>query len=277
MAVLLGVFVAASFGSGDFLGGTASRRATTLPVLAIAQLAALVGAVVYAVVLGGAATGRDVGYGLGAGAVGVVALGCLYAGLATGRMGIVAPVTAVIAACIPVGWGLLKGEDVSATALVGVGLAIVAGGLVASEHDAQQDGATRALGLAVTAGLLFGTSLVLLSETGDGSGAWPVLAGRVAAVVVVLGGVLVARRSLSLDTAPRRMAMGAGLFDVTGTALLLVAIRDGFLATVAPVAALGPAFTVVCAWLFLREPASRLQLVGLVLAVTGLVLIATGT
>ena len=98
------------------------------------------------------------GLGAAAGSLNVIALGCLYVGLATGRMGIVAPLTAMIAACIPVIWGFANGEDLSALSLVGVGLAIGAGGLVARERSvADETGRTRALWLALGAGLLFGT------------------------------------------------------------------------------------------------------------------------
>src|SRR5262249_3737458 len=101
MSVLLGLLVAVSFGSGDVLRGTSSRRVTPLRVLGVVQVCALTGAVVYALALGGHAGSRDLMLGAVAGGLNVVALGGLYAGLATGRMGIVAPLTAMVAACIP--------------------------------------------------------------------------------------------------------------------------------------------------------------------------------
>jgi drug/metabolite transporter (DMT)-like permease len=281
MAVFLGVLVAASFGSGDFLGGRASREASTLTVLRLAQLCALAGAVVYALAFGGYASGHDVVLGALAGVINVIALGCLYAGLAAGRMGIVAPVTAVVAACVPVAWGVVDGEHLGPLAVVGVALAISAGGMIARERD-EPSGETSArrlpaLALALFAGVLFGSSLVLYSETGHDSGAWPVLAGRAsaAAVVLVVAGV-VARRAPRLVAPARTMAVGAGLLDVTATALLLLAVREGLVATVAPVAALGPAFTVMWAWRVLHEPVGRAQLVGIAVGVAGLVLIAAG-
>ena len=277
MAVFLGVLVAMSFGSGDFLGGRASRRAPTLSVLAVAQVCALGGAVVYALALGGHASGNDIVLGVAAGGLNVVALGCLYAGLATGRMGIVAPLTAVIAACIPVVWGLAHSEDLSALSLAGVVLAISAGGLIARERsEPGEAGRGRALLLALGAGSLFGSSLVLYSETAHHSGAWPVLAARVSASVLVIGTVAVLRRPVRVARPERSMAIGAGLLDVTATALLLIAIRNGLVALVAPVAALGPAFTVMWAWLVLREPVGRVQLLGIVAGMAGLVMIATG-
>ncbi len=277
MAIFLGLLVAASFGSGDFLGGTASRRTPTLVVLALVQVCALVGAVAYALALGGTATGQDLGLGAAAGALNVVALGCLYAGLATGRMGVVAPLTAVIAACIPVFWGLANGEHLGPVALAGVVIAIAAGGLIARERDEAGGGVQlRVLALAVVAGTLFGWSLVVYSETGHDSGAWPVLTGRAAATVLVFAVVLVLRRSIRVRHSARNMAIGAGVLDVTATALLLVAIREGLVAVVAPIAALGPAFTVVWAWIVLREPVGRWQLVGIAVGIIGLVMIAAG-
>src|SRR5215510_9867548 len=135
MAVLLGLAVAACFGSGDFFGGVASRRAHMISVLGVAQICAVLGAIVAAVVFSGSPDGRDLGLGAAAGALNVVALGALYQGLALGRMGIVAPVTAVVGAVVPVVYGLATGERPSALALVGVLIAVGAGGLIAREHD----------------------------------------------------------------------------------------------------------------------------------------------
>ncbi len=277
MALLLGLVVAASFGSGDFLGGLASRRVGPVPVLGLVQLVAIVGAVVYALTLGGEITAVDFGYGAAAGACNVVALGFLYAGLASGRMGIVAPVTAVVAACIPIGWGLATGDDLSGLALAGVVVAVASAGLVARERDDAAGGASGALLLALAAGALFGVSFVFYASTGGDSGAWPALAGRIASVVLVVGFLVGTRRwPPRVPGADGRMAIVAGVLDVTATALLLIAVREGLTAEVAPVAALGPAFTVVWAWVVLREPIGRLQVAGLLCAFVGLAMIATG-
>lgn len=277
MSLLLGLVVAAAFGSGDFLGGLASRRASTLAVLVVVQLCALAGAAVVATVAGGDPTGTDLGLGALAGALNVVALGCLYRGLAIGQIGAVAPVAAVVAAIIPVGWGLATGERPSALALVGVGLAIVAGGLLGRDRDERpSQHSSRALLLAVGAGVGFGLSFVCYAATAEDSRFWPVLTARVAAVAVVVAALLITRTPLVLPRASRGQAVGAGLLDVSAATLQLVAVRAGLAATVAPVAALAPGFTVFHAHWYLHERASRAQLVGLVVALVGLVLIATG-
>jgi len=276
VAILVGLLVAASFGSGDFLGGLASRQGSTLTVLAVAQVVALAGAVIVAFVAGGPLTAGVVWLGAGAGALNVLALGCLYQGLAIGQIGEVAPVAAVVGAVIPVAWALAAGERPAALALVGSVLAVFAGGLISLDRDERRglrDG--RALVLALAAGVGFGTSFILFAEASHHSGFWPVLTGRVAAVVGVGLVFVVAGAPRSLPSPPRWLAVGAGILDVLATALLLVAVRLGLVAVVAPVAALAPAFTVLGAWWFLHERASPVQVVGFGLALVGLVLIAT--
>jgi drug/metabolite transporter (DMT)-like permease len=163
-------------------------------------------------------------------------------------------------------------------ALVGVALAIVAGGLISRERDDDGRGSARdALAYAVAAGVCFGFSFICYGLTSDDSGFWPVLTGRAAAVVGVAVVLAVTRTPISFpQPIPRRQAVGSGVLDVTGGTLLLVAIRAGLFTTTAPVASLAPGFTVGFAWWFLHERASRIQVVGLVTALVGLVLIAAG-
>jgi drug/metabolite transporter (DMT)-like permease len=278
LSVFLGLLTALSYGSGDFLGGSASRRASTVSVLLLAQVCAFVGAVAYALAFGGeGAAERDLAFGAVAGGLNVAALGCLYQGLATGRMGVVAPVTAVVAALIPIGWGLGSGERPAAIVLVGVGCAVVAAVLIARERDAGGAvGTARALQWAVAAGVGFGSSFVLYAETSDDSGFWPVLAGRATALPLVILFALVTRAAFDVARRDRGLAFAAGALDVTGTALLLLAVRRGLTSVVAPIAALAPAFTVGLAWLVEHEPIARSQVAGLALACVGLVLIAAG-
>jgi len=276
VAIIVGLLVAVSFGSGDFLGGLASRQANTITVLAIAQLAAVAGATIVALVAGGPLTGSVVLLGVGAGALNVTALGCLYHGLAIGQIGEVAPVAAVVSAVIPVTWGLAIGERPPAMALVGGALAVVAAGLITLDRDEQLGTHMgRALLLAVAAGFGFGTSFILFASSAHHSGFWPVLTARLAAVVGVGIVAVVSRAPMSPPPRPRNRAVCAGLLDVLATTLLLVAVRLGLVTVVAPVAALAPAFTVLWAWWYLRERVSRVQIGGLVVALIGLGLIAT--
>jgi drug/metabolite transporter (DMT)-like permease len=279
MSLLLGLLVAGSFGSGDFLGGLASTRAKTVAVLVTVQVCALVGAFAVAAIAGGDPHAGDFALGALGGVLNVGALGCLYQGLAIGRAGVVAPVAAVVGAVIPVGWGLASGENPANAALVGVALAVVAGGLISverPEHPAADRGGRAALVLALLAGVGFGFSFVCYGKTRDASEFWPVLSGRIGAVIAVVLVAAALRIGPALPGTARIQAVAAGLLDVGATALLLVAVRNGLFATVAPVAALAPAFTVFHAWWYLRQRPSAVQITGLVIALSGLVLIAVG-
>jgi drug/metabolite transporter (DMT)-like permease len=234
---------------------------------------------VLAFAFSGDPTGRDIAYGAAAGLVNAIGLGLLYRGLAIGRMGIVAPITAVAAAVIPVAWGLLTGERPGPVVIGGVVVAVIAGALISREEDEPSAaGTSSAVLVALAAGAGFGTSFVLFAHTGEDSGLWPVLAARVLAVVgaAVAIAVVARRRPIRIAPGPRRLAAVAGLCDVTATAFLIVAIRNDLAVVVAPIAALAPGFTVMWAWTVLREPISRPQIAGLVLALLGLALIAAG-
>ncbi len=242
MGVLLGLLSALGFGSGDFLGGQASKRASTPAVLFVVQLTAALGAIVLAIGFSGDPIGRDLTFGAAAGIVNAIGLGLLYHGLGTGRMGVVAPVAAVMGAVIPVAWGLLTGEQPGTVVIVGVLLAVVAVALIAREHDESVEGSvSRSVVVAVLAGVGLGTSLVFFAQTGSDSGFWPVLTARIVATAVAAIAIAVAVRAgpVQLPARPRRAAMVAGIFDVAATAFVVTGVRDDLAVIVAPIAALG--------------------------------------
>lgn len=283
MAVVLGILVAAAFGSGDFLGGRASQRTSTPGVLLVSQLTAGAAAVVVAFAVSADVARDDLVFGCIAGGLNVIGLGLLYLGLATGRMGVVAPVTAVVGAIVPVTWGLVESGTPSVVVLIGVGLAIVAGALIGTARDEHaRDGTTRALLISIAAGVGLGSSFIFYAKTSDLSGFWPLLAARSTAVVLVALFVLALRSTRATRTvtlphdADAVLAVGAGMLDVTAATLILVAVRRGYIVEVAPAASLAPAATVGLAWWVLHEHVTRAQLAGLGVALVGLALIATG-
>lgn len=280
-SVLLGLVVAAAFGSGDFLGGRASRTVSAAAVLVVASAVSVVGAVVVTALVDAEVTGPDIGYGLAAGALNVAGLGLLYRSLARSAARVVAPIAAAVASLVPVTWGLASGERPSVLVLGGVALELVAVVLLAREpaEPGERIGVADGVAPAALSGLLLGSSLVLFSRTAEESGQWPVLAARLAALAVAGGAALVlARRDgLALPRGrDRTLAAAAGLLDVTATALLLVAVRRDLLVVVAPVAAMGPAFTVLWARAVDHERIDVVRRAGLGLALAGLVLVAAG-
>jgi len=279
-AVLLGLLIAAAFGSGDFAGGRASVSASTAAVLVISQACSVVGALVLAILVSARIAPHDLAYGAIAGAANILGLGLLYQALARHAAGVVAPITAVVGAAVPIAWGLVHGERPSILVWIGITLAVVAGALIAREPD-ETSGMSLARGVpeAVAAGIALGSSLVLYSETSDRSGQWPVFVARICALALaaIAVAVLARGRPVALPRgSARSLAIGAGLFDFTATALLLVAVRRELLSIVAPVISLAPAFTVLLAWRLAGERLHALQRAGLVVALAGLVLVAIG-
>lgn len=279
MAFVLGLSAAVAWGAADFLGGVASRRAHAASVVLVSQWwGALAAAGLVAVWGSGTLTVADSVPSAGAGLVGAVGLVLLYRGLAVGRMGLVAPLSSVLAGLLPVAWGLGSGERPSSTALAGVALAIVAVALVTRE-PADPAAPTRVLTpvlYGLGAGVGFGFVGILFSQTDPSSGAWPLLVARLASSTAV-GGLLVATRRYAAPGASQRATVaGAGLLDLAANASYLVGLREGLLSLVGPLASLYPATTVILARGVLHERMTRQQSVGLLAAVTALVLIGAG-
>jgi drug/metabolite transporter (DMT)-like permease len=278
MAIVLGLLAALSWGTGDFAGGMATRRAAETAVVLGTETVGLVLLLVIAPFGGGSPHTADLVLGATAGLVGVGGLALLYRGLARGRASVVAPLSAVGAAMLQVTWGLAGGEQPGGWAIAGIVLALVAIGVVAGSADEPSDAAGMGRREEIVCGLGaavgFGSYLILISETSDGAGLWTVVAARVAPVVVLAVVLTLLRRPLVPDRRALPLVSLSGVTDAGANALLLIAVRTGLLTVVAPVANLYPAVTVVLARAFGHERIGRFRLAGLVLAVVSLVLIS---
>lgn len=277
MAVLLGLLVAASYGSADFLGGFGSKTSPAGATVLASQGIGLIVSLAYLALFGhGSLSTHDALLSAGAGLAGVFGVGCLYRGLAVGRMSVVAPLSAVGSAMVEIVWGLAHGERPGTIALIGVVLALVAVAVVAgtaAEHPTRAVSPAAEIGLGLGAAIGFGCVLVALSETSTRSGLWPVVIARCAPLPVLVGALLASGRVLVIRREDLRVVMGAGVLDATANALLLVAVRRDLLSLVAPVAALYPVATVLLARVVIQERLGPARLAGLVVAVAGLSLI----
>jgi drug/metabolite transporter (DMT)-like permease len=272
--VVLAALSALVWGTADYCGGRASTRASALGVTVLSQLLALPVLGACLLLVPGIATGGDLAWGAAAGLAGVLGIMALYRSLSTGAMAVAAPTTAVTGAMVPLLYGLVRGERPTVMALVGVICAVLAIALVSLGPRAGGPVTAEVIGLALVAGALFGLFFILMAHSGDGSGMWPLAAARVASIS--LGLVLVFARGVSLRL-PRAVlpwVAAAGIGDIAANALYLLAARDGLLSVVAPIAALYPVSTVLCALLLDRERVRPIQLAGLGLAATALVLTA---
>jgi drug/metabolite transporter (DMT)-like permease len=285
MAALLALLSAAVYGAGDFAGGLASRRLPPAGVVLRTNAIGLVGlAAVAPLIPAASVTSRDLLIGAGAGVAGGIGILLLYRGLALGTMSVVAPITAVLAAVVPVLVGLAQGERPPALALAGIPVALVAIALLARDPDAEGPAEGMSSGVLTTAlgaGLGFGVFFVALDAAGDDAGLWPAVTGRVASVLmfaVVVATVASARAGAGGVRRPGlvRLLVVCGVCDAAANALFLLATHRGMLTTVAVLGSLYPASTVALATTLGHERLARLQIAGVVLALTAVVTITAG-
>ncbi|MEJ3748481.1 DMT family transporter [Actinomycetes bacterium KLBMP 9797] len=275
-AIVLAAVSALVWGTADFSGGKASQRAQPLTVTVISQLLCLPTLAICLLVVPGTPSGPDLAWGVGAGIAGFGGLVLFYRALASGAMAVVAPITAVTAALVPIVIGLLTDRAPGALALGGAALAVLAIALVSLGPGGDRRAVTAGLvGVALLAGALFGLFFALLGQSTEEAGMWPLAAGRAASIAL---GLLMLARAGGVPRLPRpalAWAAVAGTLDVVANGLYLAAAVRGHLSIVAAVAALYPASTVLLALAVDRERLRVLQIAGLGLAATALVLTTT--
>lgn len=285
MVTLLGLASALVYGAADFLGGAASRRAGALSVLLMSVPTGLAILTLISLLHGGSPIGSGLAWGFAAGLIGGAGLIVFYRALAAGPMSVVAPVSALASAVLPVAVGVARGEHFVPSVLTGVVLCLLAIGLVCMEDKQPSGSATRRRTLdsgpvlAIAAGIGFGCFFVLLREAGSSSGLWPVAAARAGGLVVILASV----RALRLKTggAPLRrpagatllLALCAGLLDAGANILYFLASQAGLLSLAAVLASLYPAITVLLARIVYAERLRTIQRLGLSLAAIGVTLV----
>jgi drug/metabolite transporter (DMT)-like permease len=295
VVVFLGLAAAVLYGSGDFLGGMASRRAHVLAVLTLVETAAVIVAVAAAVMWGGPAALPGLAWGFSAGLVGGFGLIVFYAGLAAGPMSVVAPVSGLVSTVLPVAVALAEGERPGAGVYAGALLCLVAIVLASSAGEAgdparagraRQTGpahAPRRLGRAIAygaaSGAAFGLFFLLIRNAGQSGEVWPVAAGRVGELAAVLAAAAVLRPALlppGLHGVRGRISLAgasAGVIDVVANLCYVAATRTGSFGLAVVLASLYPGVTVLLARVVLGERLRWIQRVGLALAAVGILLV----
>lgn len=275
MTVAFALVAAFLYGLSDFLGGVASRRTSVWPVGLLACVGALVGSAVIAAFTDGDPTGADVGWAVLAGVGSGLGTAFLYRGLAAGRMGVVAPVSAVGAVLVPLVAGVVAGERPEVVGWLGIALALPGIWLV-SREDGPGTSDPNGLVDGIVAGLGFGLLFAALGQVPEGAGYWPLVATQAAAVVALTAAALL----LHGDPVPRRRAdligLVAGALASLAVLFFLLATSHGLLSIAAVITSLYPAFTVGFAIVVLREHVHRAQAVGLALCMLTVVCVSAG-
>lgn len=275
MAVVLALVSALAYGISDFLGGIFTKRAAGRQVAVVGQLSAATCSGVAVLAVGGDPTRTHLLLGAGAGVCTGFGVAFLYRGLARGRMGVVAPVSAIGSAVVPLAVGVVQGDRPSSLAVVGLVCAFPAIWLI-SRDPGESDSGPSGLGDGVLAGIGFGGLFALIGQVPDTAGFGPLAVAHLAGVVGVVGVAVTLRQRW----VPRQRTAWWGLLlgplGFTASGAFLLATHQGLLSVVSVISALYPAATVVLAWLVLSERIGRGQGVGLVTAAAAVTLVALG-
>ena len=275
---MLSLLAAAFYGAGDFAAGLAGRRIGAGMITVVVQAFGLAAAGIAVLAFpGDPPSASALGWGAASGVGSALGTLALYRGLAVGQMSVVAPLSAVVTAALPVIIGLSMGEHLSLSARVGVGAALPAICLISwggapsnndSRHAGFAEGALSGVGFA----LLF----VSLARAGTQSGAWPLVPGQVVALVLVLPFGWRTRRGWQSGSWTTTLAVAAGVLCGMANLMFLAATSHGQLSIIAVLTSLYPAVTVLFARLVLRERWNVVRIAGFVATAVAIVLITVG-
>jgi len=272
IAILYGLLSALTWGAGDFNGGLAVKRSNPYGVIAVAHTVSLLLLLMTVFIVSEPIPPlHDWLWGGVSGLAGAIGLLLLYRSLAEGRMSVAAPVSAVVAATLPVMVGLLQDGLPAIWVLIGFVLALLAVWLVSGGEGL----AIRFddLRMPVIAGIAFGAFFIFIERASQTALLWPLIAVRIVSVSAMLGYALLTHQ----DWIPKRESIVplllSSLLDTFGNAFYALSARTGRLDVAAVLGALYPGATVLLAWVFLKEKISRVQAVGILLALGAIILL----
>ena len=274
MTQLFALAGAALYGVADFAGGLASR---TLSVWRVSAWSQVVGipllAIGLIVVRATQVTKLDVALGAVAGGVGLVGLVLLYSALATGTMSIVAPTVGALAASISVGWDVATGGTIVAIHWVGIAMSIGAVFLLAFERGGapiERGPLLKAIG----AGVSFAVFFIAMSHTNEASALWPVVAARSVSIPLAFLFALRAREAALPSKPLLWLVVFTGMADMGANLAVMIAVQRGPLGVNAVLSSLYPAFTVMAAYVVLKERPTTQQRIGILIAVVAVLLLS---
>jgi uncharacterized membrane protein len=283
MVTVLALAAALCYGSADYLGGSATRRAPAVSVLLVSASAGAVIVLAAALVAGAAPQVAAIGWGICAGVAGGIGLMFFYEGLATGPMSVVAPVSALVSTVLPVGVALAAGERpgplVYAGALVCLGAIVLvsSGGGAGASAGQSRPGRVRGISYGIGAGAAFGLFFVFLRNGGEHGALWPVAVARLAGLAVVLVAAAAFRARPVHWRPDGRLFLAAllsGVLDAGANIWYVLATRAGLFGIAVVTTSLYPGVTILLARVLLGERMRRVQRAGLALAALGIIFVA---
>ena len=288
MASLLALLSSALWGTADFFAGKLSKKFPAIAVLGINQAFGLITGVTLVLITGdwGAQALGEGLFGMGgylipgilAGFSGYAGLICLYAGLSTGRMGVVSPISS-LSALIPLGYALFyKGDQLSLLLTIGV-IAATLGGFLASGPEVSQGLPLKPIALALGAAFFFGSALIFMSIGSESSALMTMTTMRTATLIIGVGIFLYnikkgGRAFGGIGKKEIPLLIFIGIADFAANLLLGVATTKGLVSLAMVLGSLYPIATALLAYKLLHERLHRVQYVGIAFAVFGVALIS---
>lgn len=275
MAVLFGLLSAIIWGGGDFAGGLASRRVGAWRAVFYAEIIGL------ALLLAALAlyheqliSTRGLLLGIAAGAIGSLGLLALYRALETGKMSIAAPVSALLAAVLPVVVGALTAGLPPFTQLTGFGLALLSIWLVSQTEGESKPRLESLVDLRLPflAGMGFGVYFILMHNVAQEATLWPMIASRSGGTLVLVIVLLLRRESPKIPRAGWPLVTLSGSLDVGGNLFYVLAAQAGRMDIAAVLSSLYPGMTALLAWFVLKERISNGQKLGILAALAAIAL-----
>ncbi len=283
MVTLFALTAALLYGSADFLGGAATRRAHVLSVLLVSGTAGVAVVGLAALLAGGPPRAAGIAWGACAGAAGGVGFMFFYAGLAAGPMSVVAPVSALVSTVLPVAAALAGGERPGLHVYVGA-LTCVAAIVLVSSGGEQSRGGTpalshrtaRGIGYGIAAGVAFGAFFLFIRNGGESGALWPVVVARLAGTLIFLAAATATRTGPVHWRRDGRLfvaALAAGVLDASANVCYVLATRAGLFGLAVVLTSLYPGVTVLLARLALGERMQWARRAGVALAAVGILLV----
>lgn len=277
MVVFYALMSALSYGTADFLGGFSSRKNAVTATVAWSQAAGLLTILIAAPLIGASSVGpSDILWGMAGGIGGALGVLFLFRGLSTGIASIVSPIAAITGAALPVLFGFLIGERPPLLTWCGIALSLPAILLLSWEKGDKNDHVFRSIRQGLIAGTMFGGFFILIAQTSDDSGMWPLVAARATTVPLFILLTLFRKNKLRLEQGTRRATLASGFLDMAANLFYLLAARTGYLIIAVILTALYPAPTVGLQSIFLHEKLTPHRIAGLILSIAGAALIGVG-
>ena len=280
LTVILGFTTAVVYGFADFFGAIASRKLSSVLVTAVAGIVGFFFLLTMIPFFGATFSQAAVVAGIAAGVASAIGITALYASLAIGPISIISPFGAVLGALVPLTYGFFIGDrfgPLGWLALALILIAVVLVGFVPGE-DVRLPSA-KGLALAFVAGAGIGTILIALKFSPSDSGLASVLVMRLVSagllnILLLATWLRLTRRS---GSSPKSIIAGkfwwaviaAGVFDSSANIFFTLALRSGSISVVSVLTALYPLGTIILARLILKERIARIQMFGVLLALSG--------